>query len=68
MSVTQSKSENKAEKKLSKEQERLKKVKDAQKVKDRIISVFIGFFALAWLFPIVWTFYSSLRPYKEIRA
>ena len=52
MSVTQSKSEDRAEKKLSKEQQRLKKVKDAQKVKDRIISVFIGFFAIAWLFPI----------------
>jgi multiple sugar transport system permease protein len=68
VSVIEGRSENRSEKKLSKEQERLKKVKDAQKVKDRIISVFIGLFAIAWLFPIVWTFYSSLRPYKEIRA
>jgi multiple sugar transport system permease protein len=40
----------------------------AQDIKDRAISIFIGFFALAWLFPVVWTLWSSLRPYKEIRA
>lgn len=40
----------------------------AQDIKDRAISIFIGFFALAWLFPMVWTLWSSLRPYKEIRA
>ena len=51
MSVTQSRSEDRAEKKLSKEQQRLKKVKDAQKVKDRIISVFIGFFATCMALP-----------------
>jgi multiple sugar transport system permease protein len=39
-----------------------------QRVKDRFISIFIGIFALVWIFPIVWTLWSSLRPYKEIRA
>ena len=53
---------------VNKEDLRLKRHKDAQKVKDRIITIFIGVFAIAWLFPIAWTFYSSLRPYKEIRA
>ena len=42
--------------------------KDSQKVKDRIISIVLGIFAIVWLFPIVWTLYSSLRPYKDIRA
>ncbi len=42
--------------------------KDSQKVKDRIISIVLGVFAIVWLFPIVWTLYSSLRPYKDIRA
>ncbi len=46
----------------------LQKRKNSQKIKDRFISVFIGFFALVWLFPILWTMYSSLRPYAEIRA
>jgi multiple sugar transport system permease protein len=45
-----------------------KQAKDTQKIKDRIISIFIGIFAIVWLFPIVWTLYSSLRPYKDIRA
>ena len=40
----------------------------AQQIKDRIISIFIGIFALVWVFPIVWTLWSSLRPYAEIRA
>jgi multiple sugar transport system permease protein len=40
----------------------------AQDIKDRLISIFIGIFALLWIFPIVWTLWSSLRPYKEIRA
>ena len=39
-----------------------------QRVKDRFISIFICVFALVWVFPIVWTLWSSLRPYKEIRA
>jgi len=39
-----------------------------QRAKDRFISIFIGIFALVWIFPIVWTLWSSLRPYSEIRA
>ena len=42
--------------------------RDSQKMKDRVISLVIGFFALVWLFPIAWTVWSSFRPYKEIRA
>jgi multiple sugar transport system permease protein len=45
-----------------------KKKLHAQQLKDRIISIFIGIFALVWVFPIVWTLWSSLRPYAEIRA
>ncbi|MCF8529049.1 MAG: carbohydrate ABC transporter permease [Aquiluna sp.] len=60
-SVTENKYEIISEKKLQKR-------KDAQKVKDRIISIFIGLFALVWLFPIAWTLFSSLRPYKDVRA
>jgi multiple sugar transport system permease protein len=45
-----------------------KKRAHAQQIKDRFISIFIGIFALVWLFPIVWTLWSSLRPYSEIRA
>lgn len=45
-----------------------KKKAHAQQIKDRFISIFIGIFALVWLFPIVWTLWSSLRPYTEIRA
>jgi multiple sugar transport system permease protein len=59
--VTENKYEIISEKKLQKR-------KDAQKIKDRIISVFIGLFALLWLFPIAWTLFSSLRPYKDVRA
>ena len=51
----------------SKEPKRKKKLY-AQDIKDRAISIFIGIFALAWIFPIVWTLWSSLRPYSEIRA
>ena len=44
------------------------KTKISQKIKDRFISAFIGLFAIVWLFPIAWTLFSSLRPYKDIRA
>ena len=50
------------------EKQSRKKKLHAQQIKDRFISAFIGFFALVWLFPIAWTLWSSLRPYKEIRA
>ena len=43
-----------------------KKYRNKQKIKDRFISIFIGFFALVWLFPIAWTFWTSLRPYQDI--
>ena len=49
------------------EQGKKKKKLYAQDIKDRFISIFIGIFAIAWIFPIVWTLWSSLRPYKEIR-
>lgn len=49
------------------EQGKKKKQLYAQDIKDRAISIFIGIFAIAWIFPIVWTLWSSLRPYKEIR-
>jgi len=41
-------------------------VRNSQILKDRLISVFIGFFAILWIFPILWTLWSSFRPYKEI--
>ena len=44
------------------------KYRNKQKIKDRFISLFIGIFAIVWIFPIVWTVWSSLRPYKEVRA
>ena len=44
------------------------KYKNKQKVKDRFISAFIGLFAIVWIFPIAWTIWTSLRPYKDVRA
>ena len=44
------------------------KYRNKQKIKDRFISLLIGIFAVVWIFPIIWTVWSSLRPYKEIRA
>ena len=43
-----------------------KKYRNSQKRKDAFISVFIGFFAIVWIFPILWTVWTSLRPYSEI--
>jgi multiple sugar transport system permease protein len=43
-----------------------KKYRDKQKRKDTFISIFIGFFAILWLFPIVWTLWTSLRPFQDI--
>ena len=43
-----------------------KKYRDKQKVKDGFISAFIGFFALVWMLPILWTFWTSLRPYNDV--
>lgn len=44
------------------------KYRDKQKNKDRIISSIIGIFAITWIFPIIWTIWTSLRPYKDVRA
>lgn len=45
-----------------------KEYRDRQKRKDAAISIFIGIFALAWIFPLLWTVYSSLRPYIDLQA
>ena len=45
-----------------------KEYRDRQKRKDAAISIFIGIFALAWVFPLLWTVYSSLRPYIDLQA
>jgi multiple sugar transport system permease protein len=37
-----------------------------QRRKDVFISIFIGFFAIVWIFPILWTVWTSLRPYNDI--
>lgn len=44
------------------------KYRNKQKIKDRFISIFIGFFAIVWLFPIAWTIWSSFRPYSDVRV
>jgi multiple sugar transport system permease protein len=40
--------------------------RDAQARKDHLITLLILVFAIAWLFPIVWTLWTSLRPYSEV--
>ena len=40
--------------------------KVSQARKDRVISIFLITFAILWLFPLAWTFWSSLRPYSEV--
>ena len=42
------------------------KYRNKQKRKDALISIFIGVFALVWLFPILWTVWTSLRPYQDV--
>ena len=42
------------------------KYRNRQKVKDRFITLFIGIFAFVWMVPILWTFWTSLRPYQDI--
>ena len=42
------------------------KYRNKQKRKDAVISVFIGTFAIVWIFPIIWTIWTSLRPYQDI--
>ncbi|MFM7542264.1 MAG: carbohydrate ABC transporter permease [Actinomycetales bacterium] len=43
-----------------------KKYRNRQKIKDNLISIFIGIFAIVWMVPILWTFWTSLRPYSDI--
>jgi multiple sugar transport system permease protein len=42
------------------------KYRNRQKIKDRFITAFIGLFAFVWMVPILWTFWTSLRPYQDI--
>ena len=42
------------------------KYRNRQKIKDRFITLFIGIFAFVWMVPILWTFWTSLRPYQDI--
>ena len=42
------------------------KYRNRQKRKDALISLFIGIFAFLWMVPILWTFWTSLRPYADI--
>lgn len=43
-----------------------KNYKNLQKQKDFMISLFIGVFGVLWLIPILWTIWTSLRPYEDI--
>ena len=43
-----------------------KKYKNRQKRKDAIITIFIALFAFIWMIPILWTVWTSLRPYEDI--
>ena len=43
-----------------------KNYKNRQKQKDFMISLFIGVFGVLWLIPILWTIWTSLRPYEDI--
>ena len=42
------------------------KYRNRQKRKDALISLFVGIFAFLWMVPILWTFWTSLRPYQDI--
>ena len=43
-----------------------KKYRNRQKRKDAVITLFIGIFAIIWMVPILWTFWTSLRPYDDV--
>jgi multiple sugar transport system permease protein len=43
-----------------------KKYRNKQKRKDAFISLFIGIFAFVWVVPLLWTLWTSLRPYQDI--
>lgn len=42
------------------------KYRNRQQRKDSFISLFIGIFAILWLFPIAWTIWTSLHPYSDV--
>jgi len=42
-----------------------KDYKNKQKVKDNFISAIIGFFAFVWIFPILWTLWTSLSGFFQ---
>jgi multiple sugar transport system permease protein len=44
------------------------KRRQSQARKDRLISIFLTVFALLWLLPIIWTLWSSFRPYSDVLA
>jgi multiple sugar transport system permease protein len=44
----------------------VRKYGNKQARNDRIISAVLILFGIAWLLPILWTFWSSLRPYSEV--
>jgi multiple sugar transport system permease protein len=48
--------------------EAARRYRSAQQRKDRAISVFLIIFGIVWLFPIIWTLWSSFRPYSDALA
>lgn len=40
--------------------------RNTQRGKDRLISILLIAFGIAWLFPIIWTLWSSFRPYSDV--
>jgi multiple sugar transport system permease protein len=40
--------------------------KGTQGLKDSLISLFLGIFAILWLLPIGWTLWTSLHPYSDV--
>jgi multiple sugar transport system permease protein len=40
--------------------------RNSQRGKDRLISILLIAFSIAWLFPIIWTLWSSFRPYSDV--
>jgi multiple sugar transport system permease protein len=48
--------------------EAARRYRSAQQRTDRAISVFLIIFGIVWLFPIIWTLWSSFRPYSDALA
>ena len=40
--------------------------RNSQRGKDRLISILLITFGVAWLLPIIWTLWSSFRPYSDV--